>query len=328
MTRRDSEKPAETAASTDKTKDFAKAQEVLSEVLLHTHFQSEEYQTAMRLTFETRARVGTTLGNFLLDHPLGRFLVKSQLVSHPIIKQRELQEQKIHKLAERIHDIKPQIEENEAQLQARLFPEFQPRTPEQIVLDTRVDYLAHGRRLEKYDYDANRDIDYSYDISPSTVYSGTAGLTDEQKEKYDGLLPRVLMDRKTAHLRQRFYKNLADRDWPAFIELVVAHYRKPGLGEVLEHWIVEHRDYIFPNEHFRLGIFRQLMTILIVHGHNSFEQCNQFWQKMGLDLSDEQEKKQLSKTAFPYDHWYELMNDNSKRYFELQRYLNEYGICP
>lgn len=207
---------------------------ILKSDYVREYVESDTYREAMRQTFATRARIGRVLGRFLLDHPWGQFLVKTQVFSDPILVEEQKHEQKVRALSEKIAETLPQVRSEDIELLTRMEPDFQPRTPEQVILETCIDQIAR----------------------------------------------------------------------------------------------YQHRHYIFPNRHFRASLFQYMMTLLIVHGEARFERFDAFWQDAGLDMSDPAELQQLCREKFPYDHWYEVMNENTARYFGLLEILHSYGIRP
>lgn len=301
--------------------ELKRAQEVLNAILKRAYFDSKEYQMAMQNTFETRARVRSVLGSFLLDHPIGKSLVGAGVFTHPIIKEKELQERKIQELTEQIEETSTNMGSAEAELFARLEPDFQPRTPEEVILETVIDRYAWLRAIRRSDYDPNRHIDYRFGFTlPHTKHENSEGLNT--------LFPKVLFERKMAHIRDRLFTLLCNKDWEGFLELLLAHHKDPQIGEKLKGYVYDKREYIFFNTHFRRKLFRKMMSVLITEGEREFNEFDRFWQDVRLEFSDREEKKQLSKAVFPLDEWYQLAGENYHRYLYLQNFLSSYGIYP
>jgi hypothetical protein len=295
---------------------------------LREYLQSEPYQQALQQTFATRARVGRVLGNFLLDNSIGQFLVRAQIFTHPIIGEKEKHEERVKVLADKITETLPQSRRSDMELLVRLEPDFQPRSVEQVILETCIDKLASFNRFTPHDYNANRDLGRSFAISLPQIFSALPSLPPEQKKEMERIYPSLLADQKMAMLRDRFYTLLSDRDWPGFLEFLDHHQTDPGCGSQLNSLVFQHRRYIFPNEHFRAALFKYLISLLIAHGEARFQRFDTFWQESGLDMSDRRELQELSKLHFPHDLWYELMHENTPRYFSLLELLHSYGIRP
>lgn len=320
------------ADSNSVAKEFAgsldQAQAVLCQSIIRSQLQSEEYKDAMRLTFETRARVQSILSRFLLDHPIGQSLVHAGLFAHPVTKEEIKHEEKVRTLAKLIEETSPQVSWEEAELTAMLEPDLLPRRPEIIVLETIVDTYSKIRAVTTEDYDPNINIDYLFGFNFNEMLSKAPFVSKEDREVLLPLFPKVLMERKAAHLRDRFLKLLGDKDWYGFLELLHSQYRSPQFGEQLQYWVFERRHYIFPNKHFRRNLFRKMMLILIEEGQTEFERFDKFWQDAGLDFSDPKEITRLTKKAFPRDQWQDLLQEEPHRYFKLQAILASYGIYP
>lgn len=304
------------------------AQEVLCKSILRAQMDSMEYKEAMRMTFETRARVRSLLAGFLLDHPVGQSLVNAGVFTHPVIKEQEKQEEKIRQLAEMMEETSPHIGRVEAELTARYEADFQPRSAEKVVLDTLIDAYADIREVTAGEYDANRHIDYRYGFDFNHLISRAPILISKDRETLRPLFPEVILERKTAHLRDRFFKLLGDKDWSGLLELLQSQYRSPEFGKQLQCWVFERRHYIFPNKHFRMALFRKMMIIIIEDGQIEFEMFDTFWQDTGLDLSDTKELKKLTKKAFPIEKWQDLREEDPHRYLRLRDLLESYGISP
>lgn len=326
MTRREDEKPA---AVEDTPLQAEELQEPpLSYQVLREDFQSEEYQEALQQNFETRARVGRVLGCFFLDTAFGRALIKTRLFTNPIDREREKFENRIKVLASQMQETLPCLSRQDAERTARLEPDFLPHTQEKVVLEVSIDRYAQLRAIMKSDYDRNRDIDYRFDMDFRQMKANGLNVSPQASEILTPLFPEVLLDRKIAHVRDRFYNLLSDKDWEGLFDLLYHQHRAKEIGKLLQLWVFDRRHFIFPNEHFRRTLFKKIMTLLIVEGQIEFERFDQFLQEAGLDFSDPEELKTLSKIAFPTDHWYEVMRENPRRYCFLQDYLSSFGICP
>lgn len=301
---------------------------ILKSDYVREYVESDTYREAMRQTFATRARIGRVLGRFLLDHPWGQFLVKTQVFSDPILVEEQKHEQKVRALSEKIAETLPQVRSEDIELLTRMEPDFQPRTPEQVILETCIDQIARYQRLARDNYNPNRDLGLCYDISFRNIVNVLPAMPAEQRITMEEIMAETIVAHKTAELRDRFYLLLSNRDWPGFLEFLDHHQNDVHWGSQLNSLVFQHRHYIFPNRHFRASLFQYMMTLLIVHGEARFDRFDAFWQDAGLDMSDPAELQQLCRENFPYDHWYEVMNENTARYFGLLEILHSYGIRP
>lgn len=287
---------------------------------------------------EMRARCGNgrIINNFLLDHPLGQLLVSTQLVDHPTLREKENLQRKMNFLAERYHEFTGgRMSLSDAFAEVKKERDFQPKTVAQVILEVHVDKNAVLKRVfweaegNKEEYNPNRHIDICYNFRLEPEFLQFLRLKDELLEATVlEELPRVVEERKYVYLRDRFFQLVYDGCWAELADLVYQNHRHPDFREHLSGWLFRFQYTLFNNQHFRREIFRKMMLALIKDGVFFFDSLDKFLQSIGFDMSDPEEKRQLTEQFFPTASLYLLMRENQNGYFVVRDLLQSYGIEP
>lgn len=290
--------------------------------------QAPETDATLNQTLLTRARLKGVFSRFLLDHPVGKFLVEKDLVKHPVKVEESLRQQKINDLAHTIQKWSgPGYSFQDAYQQAQLEPDFQSKTVEQIILETFVEKVA-TQKIKAANEDINGHVSFYFNLSPAEQEDQVRQFPEEQRITVLKLFPKVIEDQKYVFLRDRFHSILDQGDMFELMNLIYVNHRDPEMGQLLSVWITGFRHTLFSNAFFRRHLFRKMIIVLMMEGEIMFESFDNFWQEVGFDLSDEKEKRALVKSAFPQEVWDQLLFSDRERYYRALDLLERYGLKP
>jgi hypothetical protein len=299
---------------------------------------AEDLESSIDKNCETRARCGNRrmINNFLLDHPVGKILVRRGLAENPISLEKAERQRKMNVLAERFHQFTGErMSLSDAFAEVQNETDFQPKTVAQVILEVHIDKNAVMKRVfwetegNGEEFNANRHIDHCYKFNLETDFLNMLKRGDpDLAERVLTDLPRLVEERKYVYLRDRFFQLIYDGCWAEVVDLVYQNHRHPDFSEHLSGWLFQFRYTIYKNEYFRRQIFRKMMLVLIREGEFSFESFDQFLQNIYFDMSDPEEKRQLTEDFFPTQSLYLLMCENQARYFQVRSLLKSYGIEP
>lgn len=288
----------------------------------------EEHERLMNRTFEYRARQNHTLGEFLMDSRIGQLLVGYGIFEHPILVEKDRQNEKIGKMAQQFYDIGLAENLAEAETLARREGDFAPKSSEQVFLETQIDRVLQNRLMMGSHGDIDREWPEYIDLDDEMDREIT-NITDLSKAKiYAAMLPLVLPDKKSAWMLDRVLELVQQRNWSRLFDFIYHNMQDVRTLLDLNDVINKIKPALFTDTEFRRYATSHLIRLRLEKGEEAAAVMDDYLAGMGLDISDPAERRANLDQEYVRRLLKRQWTKDQREYFEFITYLYQWDLLP
>lgn len=250
---------------------------------------------------------------FYSNNALGRFLALNNIVTHPIIKEKELVRKKIARLEKGLLDAGIVDSPESAKLISEVEPDFLPKTENQINVEMSVDRSIDMIRSasifsDQYAELAKHDFVGEFEKEMS-------GISDQAKCQVLRVeLETQLPERQYVFLRDKILAAMVEGSYRKIFRIIKAFYQAQGWSFSLSFLLKEVLGpKLFADPKFQSAATQHLIRELVNNGHDEFYSLAEYLSELGLNLH--QNRLKNAPAAFVSNHLEYLWNHNPHRYF-------------
>ncbi len=261
--------------------------------------------------------------NFYSHHPIGQLLVEWNLKTHPVLREKLLQDEKLLDLQERILHSGIVKDQSAASRFAEAEPDFQPKTENQLILETCIDQAIQIVTINAVYSDQYEDLaqfDFRNDME-----SHIGDLRDTTKlAALQAAFPAQLEERQYVFLRDTFLNALAKRDYLRVLEVLDRFYDNSTWKNAAQRSGTLVLANLASEPVLQRVATQALIKKLVQTDEESFNKYAQFLEECGLSLAEN--KLENAGQDFVSRQLETLWERSPLRYYEVIELLLYYEL--
>ncbi|MCC6643186.1 hypothetical protein IT411_00370 [Candidatus Peregrinibacteria bacterium] len=223
---------------------------------------------------------------YFYDHNfLGKFLIRKNICTHPVIREKEKFAKKLEKLQAQFLLTGLADSPSAATKLAQSEPDFQPKNEDQITLECSLDraidaVVTNSIYSNQYENLLRHDFQEEFENQMGSLRDTT------KLEALRAVFPEQLNERQYVFLRDQFLPAVVSGSYSSIFDLLQIFHQDKNWDLAIQKIMRALGPKLFANQKFQSAVTQGLIKTLVLKGERSFFSFAEYLSKLGLNLHE------------------------------------------